>query len=117
MTESAPQSALLRTGETDPNANATECLGYGDGGNGRWRQLQQREKVTKTEVGSALWIRTMFDAVHPEPRGEFQNLMVLGAWNGPLNIIPTEPVLAYSTPAPFGRRHSAHLGLVVIRDV
>src|ERR1039457_3079468 len=52
MVESAPQSALLRTGETAPDANTTECLGYGDGGNWRWRQLQQREKLSKTEVGS-----------------------------------------------------------------
>src|ERR1039458_671589 len=52
MVESAPRFALLRTGETTPDANTTECLGYGDGGNGRWRQLQQGEKLSKTEVGS-----------------------------------------------------------------
>ncbi len=49
MVESAPQSAILRTGETGADANTTECLGYGDGGNGRWRQLEQREKLSKTE--------------------------------------------------------------------
>src|ERR1039458_8618813 len=57
MVESAPRFALLRTGETTPDANTTECLGYGDGGNGRWRQLQQPEKLSKTEVGSPRWTR------------------------------------------------------------
>src|ERR1039458_4524370 len=52
MVESAPRLALLRTGETGLNANTTECLGYGEAKNWRWRQLQQREKVTKTGVGS-----------------------------------------------------------------
>src|ERR1035438_10396736 len=58
MVESAPRFALLRTGETTPDANTTECLGYGDGGKGRWRQLQQPEKLSKTEVGSPARIRT-----------------------------------------------------------
>ena len=52
MVESAPRFARLRTGETTPGANTTECLGYGDGGNGRWRQLQQPEKLSKMEIGS-----------------------------------------------------------------
>src|ERR1035437_8599333 len=58
MVESAPRSALLRPGESAPDANATECLGYGDGGNGRWCQLQQREKLSETAVGSPARIRT-----------------------------------------------------------
>src|ERR1017187_7920753 len=58
MVESAPRFALLRTGETTPDANTTECLGYGGGGNGRRRQLQQPEKLSKTEVGSPARIRT-----------------------------------------------------------
>src|ERR1035437_2631428 len=58
MVESATRFALLRTGETGLDANTAECLGYGDGGNGRQCQLQQREKLSKTEVGSPAWIRT-----------------------------------------------------------
>src|ERR1017187_9181203 len=50
MVESAPRFALLRTGETAPYANTTECLGYGDGGNGRSRQLQQRENLAKRKL-------------------------------------------------------------------
>ena len=57
MVESAPRFALLRTGETGLDANTTECLGYGDGGTGRWRQLQQAEKLSNTEVGSPVWTR------------------------------------------------------------
>src|ERR1035437_9965786 len=76
MVESAPRFAPLRTGETGIDANTTECLGYGDGGNGRRRQLQQREKLSKTEVGSALWIRTVVDTIGMERRGEFQNVTV-----------------------------------------
>ena len=53
MVESAPRSALLQTGETTTDASTTECLRSGDGGNGRHRQLQQTEKLGKTEVGSA----------------------------------------------------------------
>src|ERR1017187_194673 len=58
MVESATRFALLRTGETGLDANTAECLGYGDGGNGRQCQLQQREKLSKTEVGSPARIRT-----------------------------------------------------------
>src|ERR1019366_4254169 len=58
MVESATRFALLRTGETGLDANTAEWLGYGDGGNGRQCQLQQREKVSKTEVGSPARIRT-----------------------------------------------------------
>src|ERR1017187_10985722 len=58
MVESATRFALLRTGETGLDANTAECLGYGDGGNGRQCQLQQREKLSKTEVGSPAGIRT-----------------------------------------------------------
>ena len=57
MVESAPRFELLRTGETGPDANTTECLGYGDGVTGWQRQLQQREKLSKTEVGSPSWTR------------------------------------------------------------
>src|ERR1035437_1655859 len=76
MVESVPRFALLRTGETGPCANTTECLGYRDGGNGGRRQLQQREKLSKTGIGSALWIRTVLDTIGMERRGEFQNVTV-----------------------------------------
>src|ERR1035441_8258345 len=64
MVESAPRSARLRTGETGTNANTTECLGYGGGGNWRWRQLQQRPKLSKTEVGSPGRTRTYNPSVN-----------------------------------------------------
>ena len=51
--ESLPESQAKRR----PNANTTECLGYG-GGSRRWRQLQERQKLSKTEAGSPAWIRT-----------------------------------------------------------
>src|ERR1039458_9168733 len=54
MVESAPRSEPLRTGETTRCPNTAECLGYGDVGNGRRRQLQQREKVSKTGVTEAV---------------------------------------------------------------
>src|ERR1017187_7116226 len=76
MVESAPRFALLRTGETGLVANTAECLGYKEGGNGRLCQLQQREKVSETQVGSALWIRTVVDTIGMERRGEFQNVTV-----------------------------------------
>ena len=50
--ERVPRPDPLRTGENTRNANTTECLGYGDGGNARWRQLQQGENVSKTGIGS-----------------------------------------------------------------
>src|ERR1017187_9251172 len=74
MVESAPRFALLRTGETGLVANTAECLGYKEGGNGRLCQLQQREKVSETQVGSALWMRTVVDTIGMERRGEFQNV-------------------------------------------
>src|ERR1017187_5103054 len=76
MVESAPRFALLRTGETGLVANTAECLGYKEGGNGRLCQLQQREKVSETQVGSALWMRTVVDTIGMERRGEFQNVTV-----------------------------------------
>src|ERR1017187_10896121 len=57
MVESAPRFALLRTGETGLVANTAECLGYKEGGNGRLCQLQQREKVSKTQIGFPSWTR------------------------------------------------------------
>src|ERR1035437_4735563 len=76
--ELAPLRSLLSNSrDRRARKNLRNVADTGRGGGRRCCQGNGRVELVRGRYGPALWIRTMIGTVHLEPRGEFQNVMIL----------------------------------------